>query len=287
MNWSKMQLRSTLFAVAAPLAHFTGLGYMSVLLAAGAMLPLTVLAGDGLKRITKPEAVLELLWVGLIMGTLLRVSGTNWPGEKTDLVVPTAILLLAVISGDTKKSVRSCSTLFWIAAIPAVLAVIALAGKVEPDLLTPEPAKWTGVLIAALLYPSLNGVNKGVKIKTAILTAVVAGILATIVQGGLGRAVSEKNVTPLYELGRCVGNGGFEIIVSVVLTLGWYGFASMGMRSAEAFGNMIGLSGIQSRIGAAILAGTVILFHIIIEDWILISGCLILWILIPILHPEK
>ena len=287
MNRNKMQTRCTLLAVAAPLAHFAGAGYMAVFLAAGAMLPLTMLAGDGLKRITKPEAALELLWIGLVLGSVMGTAGGNWPGNQSEIVVPLAVLALAWISGKGEKSMRSCSALFWIAAVPVVPVMAALAGTVELDLLGPEPANWTGGLIAALLFPALNGTEKGVSVGTAAASGITAVIIAAIVQGGLGITTAKNAASPLYELGRCVGNGGFEIIVSVVLTLGWYGFASMGMRAAEAFGKILGLSEAQSRTAAGLTAGLIMVSNRIINDRILISGCLILWVLVPLLHPEK
>lgn len=277
----------TLLAVLAPLAHYSGVGYMAVLLAAGAMLPLTILAGDGLRRISKPEAALELVWIGLVMGSLMDVSGANWPGSRSEIVVPLTILALAVATGKKEKNERACCTVFWITVIPAILIFGAMTGMVEPGWLKPEPREWSAELVAALLLPALGTYEKNTKVKTGLATAVMAGFLAVIIQGGLGIVQAESERSPLYELGRCIGNGGFEIIVSIVLTLSWYGFAALGMRSAERFGVKSGLSEMQTRVVAGGFAAVMVLTDRRIEGWILIGGCLILWALVPILHPEK
>lgn len=287
MNRDNQKTLCTLLAVMAPLAHNAGAGYMAVLLAAGAMLPLAALAGDGLKRISKPEAALEWIWLGVVMGTLMGVSGANWPGSRSEIVVPLTIIALAVITGSEEKSVRACCTLFWIMIVPVILILAVMTSKTDPDWLKPEPGTWTGGLIAALLLPALEGTGRADDGKRALSVAVMAGFLAVIMQGGLGTEQASVADSPLYELGRCVGNGGFEIIVSVVLTLSWYGFAALGMRSAERFGAQIGLLGIQSRAGAGIIAALMVLAERQIEEWIIIGGSLILWVLIPILHPKK
>ena len=277
----------TILAVSAPLAHYAGVGYMAVLLAAGAMLPLTVLAGDGLKRITKPEALLELVWTGVVLGTLIKVSGVNWPGSRSNIVVPLVILGLALASGNRERSIRSCATLFWVILIPGILVLGNLIGQVEPKWLTPEPGNWTAGLIVTLLYPALNGTVNGTGVKTALITTVFAAGTALLIQGGLGIGPAGTMDSPMYELGRCIGDGGFEIIISVLLTLGWYGFASMGMRAAEYFGERNGLTEAKSRTGVFAIAALIVISGIEIGEWVLVSGCLILWILIPLLHPKN
>ena len=260
---------------------------MTVLLAAGAMLPLTVLAGDGLKRLSRIEGAVELLWTGIVLGTLLRVSGANWPGKGSELAVPLTLLVLALATGDREKSLRACTGLFWIVLIPAILAAGTVAAKAELGWLTPEPNSWTGGLIAALLLPALNGADDGSRNGIPAGVALIAAVLGVVIQGGLGIKAGEELASPLYELGRCIGNGGFEIVISVILTLSWYGFAAMGLRAAGRFGEIVGLEEGKGRFMVFVAAAAVCMSGREISDWILISGCLILWVLLPLLHPEK
>ena len=276
----------TVLAMVAPLGHYSGIGYMSVLLAAGAMLPLTVLTGDGLNRISKVEAGAELVWVGLALGSVIRVAGANWPGNSSELAVSLVILALGVLTGNREKSVNVCCTLFWVMLIPLIVIGGFLIAQVEPDWLSPEPGRWSAELIAVLLFPSIVGIGAGKRGKACITVGLLAGTTAALVQGGLEIGIAEKVKSPLYELGRCVGNGGFEILVSVVLTLSWYGFASMGMNAAESFGKKLKLTERQSRTAAALIAAGAVAVPVKIKDWVLISGCLIMWILVPMLHPE-
>lgn len=287
MNRNKREMYCMLMAVSAPLAHYSGVGYMAVVLAAGAMLPLVLLAGDGMKRITKPEAAVELLWLGLVLGMLMDVSGANWPGNRSEIAVPLALLALAVIGGDSGKRIRACTTLGWVLLILAVPVLVAGLSALEPEWLKPEPGKWSGELIAALLFPAALGIGKRTRAKGILFIGAVAAILAAGIQGVLGAGTAELYDSPLYEAGRCIGNGGFEMIVSAALTLGWYAFASMGMGAAEFFGKKLGLSDRSSRLGAALLAGAVVLTGWQAEQGVLTAGCLALWVLIPMLHPEK
>ena len=80
MNRNSRQMVCTLLAVTAPLAHCAGVGYVAVLLAAGAMLPLTVVSRDGLKRISKPEALVELVWLGLVLGSSGELATHSFSG---------------------------------------------------------------------------------------------------------------------------------------------------------------------------------------------------------------
>ncbi len=283
MSRNNQQTMITALAMLAPLAHYAGIGYMAVLLAAGAMIPLTILAGDGLKYITKKEAVLEFLWIGIILGTVMPEAGRNWPGSKSEIAVPVTLLALAVISGRREKSQRVCTALYWIALVPVIMIGAVVMGQLEMAWLKPEPREWSLGLIVVLLYPALQGINSRVKGKTGIAIALIALALAVAIQGGLGIKTEDGT---MYELGRCIGNGGFEIIISAILTLSWYGFAVVGMESAASFGEKLGISAIHSRIGVGILSGILIITGAKLEGWIAIAGCLVLWILLPII-PRK
>lgn len=287
MSGNRQGLLCLVLAMAAPLAHYTGQGYMAVLLAAGAMIPLTTLAGDGMNRISKPVAALELIWLGLMMGSLIRVSGANWPGEKSEVVVPLALLLLGVVTGNREKGARVCCTLFWIGLIPALWILAVLMGKTEPKWLTPEPGVWTGSLIAVFLYPVIITSEKGVSPKTGGIVGLMAVLLAVIIQGGLGTRQALMEESPLYELGRCVGKGGFEIVISVVMTISWYGFVCMGMGAAERLGKKMNMDTLPSRITTTVFGILGMYSSRVWEDEIMLYGALLMWILVPILHVKK
>lgn len=287
MSGNKRNTLCMILAMAAPLAHYTGLGYMTVLMAAGAMIPLSVLAGDGLTRISKPIAGLEVIWLGLVMGSLLRVSGANWPGEKSEEVVPLTLILLGVVTGNRVKAERTCSTLFWILLIPALWILAVLVGKTEIQWLTPYPRAWKGSLIAVLLYPVIIRSESSVRIKTELIVGLMAVVMAALIQGGIGIKQGMTERSPVFELGRCVGKGGFEIIISIVLTLSWYGFVSIGMSAAEMLGEKLGIGAKGSRILVAGFAIIGMYSKQMTEDGIVISGVLLLWILVPILHSKN
>lgn len=276
-----------ILAMAAPLAHYTGQGYMAVLLAAGAMIPLTILAGDGMNWVSRPVAGLELIWLGLAMGSLIRVAGVNWPGEKSEIVVPLTLLALGVVTGNRERGSRTCSTLLWIGLIPALWVLLVLVGQSKPDWLVPEPGIWNGALIAVLLYPVIITSEKGMGVKKGAIVALMAVILAVVIQGGLGVDQATSEESPLYEFGRCVGKGGFEIIISVILTVSWYGFVCMGMGAAERLGEKIELSAMGSRITTAVFGILGMNSGGVREDRIMIYGVILMWILVPILGQKN
>ena len=251
------------------------------------MLPLTLWAGDGLKRITKAEAVLELLWLSVVVGVMMRPSGANWPGERSEWVVPLTILALAALTGDESRSARACSTLFRIAVVPGMLVLGVLVGRIEPEWMNPEWNAWSGGLAVALLYPALNGIRTRTSLQTTAATGILAVLVSVIIQGNLSMQTAGKMISPLYEAGRCVGNGGFEIVAAMVLTLGWYGFATVGMQAAESFGTQLKIKGKYSKTGMLLLSSLTLVSGKEMTEWVLVSGCLIMWILVPILHSKN
>ena len=287
MFGNKRTVLCTVLAVMAPITHFGGTGYMGALLTAVGVIPLVLLAGDGLKRISRVEAVVELIWLGLVLGSLLPLAGENWTGEKTNIAVPLALLLLTTLEGGKERGERACTVLFWIVLIPMILIGGILSQKIEPKWMSPKVRIWKNGMIVALLMPALNETNLPGRIKSTMITAGIAIAGAALVQGGLGKGIETEIESPLYELGRCVGTGGFEILISVVLTISWFGFASYVMRVSEAMGMKLGMERKQTRMGIVILSSLMIVLGVRLEEWIMTAGCMILWILIPILHSKK
>ena len=119
-----------LAALSAPLAHFSGSGWLTAALAALAVLPLTFLPKDW-SRMGKPLATIQIAWLSAVVGTLLSGSSAYWPSDN-HWAVPLTILTLAAWTGTASAHRIGAVVGFCMAllAIPVlVFAVVRLKRK--------------------------------------------------------------------------------------------------------------------------------------------------------------
>ena len=109
-NTPKQHTLWLLAAIAAPAAHFSGSGWLTAVLAAFIVLPLSLLPKDW-SDMHKPLAIIQIGWLGAVAGSLLTESSAYWPSDN-HWAVPLTILALAAWTGT--------------AAAPRIGAVIAL-----------------------------------------------------------------------------------------------------------------------------------------------------------------
>ena len=287
---STRQLRLwTLLAETAALSHYGGGGYMAAALAAGALLPLNLLFGDGFHRMGKAASFLEWGWAVAVLAHLLSGAGAYWPGNGSALAVPLVLLALAAMAGGKEKAARAGSTLFWLAGVMLLGVALAAVSQIQVEWLVPVPGEWTAGLIVSLLLPSLaSALLPGCgKAKTVLWTGVIAVAAAAILQGTLCASVAMGEDAPLFELGRGLGNGGYEILVSTAATLGWYALTSLLFEASAVFAEQWGMekqSGRSLSFGAAAIG---LVLGMKLDGRILTGGCLLMWILIPMLHPKN
>ena len=119
-----------LAAMSAPLAHFSGSGWLMTALAASAVLPLTLLpkAWEGM---TKPLLLLQLLWLGAVAGALLSGSPAYWPSDN-DLAVPLTILVLAALTGAPAAPRIGALLALCMALLTIPAAVSGVAYSLQP-----------------------------------------------------------------------------------------------------------------------------------------------------------
>lgn len=211
----KQQTLWLLAAMAVPLAHFSGSGWLMTTLAALVVLPLALLPKEW-EKLGKTISILQILWLGIVAGNLLPGSAAYWPSDN-DFVVPLTILALA--AGTTKKSApRIGAVLAFCMALLALPAAVSGAGKLEANWLRPvaEPLPWA--LVTALLLPNLPVWEKPGR------GAVYAGVLAVgvslLVQGTISAGVAASVSDPFYQTARTLGH--MEPVIAAGVTLGWY-----------------------------------------------------------------
>lgn len=204
-----------LAALAAPAAHFSGCGWLSALTTAAVILPLTLVKRDW--SFTRPVALLQIIWLGIVAGSILPASALCWPSDS-DLTVPLTILTLAALT-RAGNAPRIGAVLAFAVGLLALPIAISGAAHVEPGWLRPTPLTWEPMLALVLLLPALPGTG-GKKTRGILAVGVLTAVLAALAQGVLHPAVAERIPDPEYQTARSLGY--LEPVASAALTMGWY-----------------------------------------------------------------
>ena len=204
-----------LAALAAPIAHYSGTGWLMGAAAALAVLPLARIPKSW-EGLTRGMAFLQILWLGLVAGLLLPGSAACWPSEQ-DRAVPLILLTLAALTKPNRTARVGAVLAFCMALLAIPIAVSGAAG-VEPSWLRPQPASWPVWLSLVLLLPNLPSAGEGEgQIRGAAILTVV---LSVLIQGTLSAPVAMEQGSAIYETARTLGH--LEPVTAAALTLGWY-----------------------------------------------------------------
>lgn len=215
-----------LAALFAPLAHDSGTGWLSALLASAAVLPLSLLP----KRWTgqpKPLAVVQMLWLGAVAGVLISGSAAYWPSDN-DLVVPLTILALAALT-NSLAAPRLGAVLALCIALLSIPAAIFGAAKIEPVWLRPEVGEWPWALTLVLLLPNLPA--GGGNPRSPLYAGIAAVLLSALTQGTISSNVAASVPDPFFQTARTLGY--LEPILAAAMTLGWYAMTIYLLESAR------------------------------------------------------
>lgn len=269
-----------LAAIAAPVAHFSGCGWLTVLVTAAAVLPLTLPGREW--RFSRTVALTQILWLGLVAGSLLPASAACWPSDN-DLAVPLTLLTLAALTGATKAP-RIGAVLAFAMGLLALPIAISGAVHLELSWLNSAPLIWKPMLALVFLLPALptGGRKKG----GAVLGAgVIALLSAILIQGVLSPNVAGSLTDPEYQTARTLGY--LEPVAAAALTLGWYALTTW-LFSAAA--DIAQKSQMGQRLPYVLLWGTAA--TVVALKWQLPATLLtvlsaILWCLIPFFQKMK
>lgn len=269
-----------LAALVAPLAHFSGSGWLTAALTA-AILPLT-LVPKSWEGMGKPLAVIQLLWLGAVAGVLLTESAAYWPSDNT-LAVPLTILALAAWTSAaaaprTGAVAAFCIFLLVIPALPST------AARIEPGWLKPTIGPWSWGLTLALLLPNLPACEKG-RGRGTWYAGAMALILSAIVQGTISPGVATSVPDAFYQTARALGH--LEPVLAAAVTLGWYALAIYILQSARDIAKECKIR----RIWAGVLVlctaavGILIKWQLHAPFWAILSA--FFWVLTPFLTKNK
>ena len=154
-----------LAALAAPIAHFSGCGWLTVLITAALVLPLARINKDWI--FPKPIALFQILWLGIVAGSLLHGTAECWPSDNS-LAVPLTLLTLAALTGAAKAP-RIGAVLAFAMGLLALPVALSGAAHLKPQWLSPTPFAWNPMLVLVLLLTSLPvaGKGKGLELNTS------------------------------------------------------------------------------------------------------------------------
>lgn len=270
-----------LAAMAAPLAHFSGAGWLNTLIAALAVFPLSLWKKDW-ETMPKAVAVLQMIWVGIVAGHLLAPSAAYWPSDN-DLAVPLTLLALAALT-DSPSAPRIGAVLALCMGLLAVPAAASGAARIKPEWLLPALGEWPWELTLVLLLPNLPA-GKGIRRQGTAYAGVLAVILSLLVQGTISTYVAASVPDPFYQTARTLGH--MEPIIAAGITLGWYALASFLLESAATTARNGGIEGRKARVLPAGTAAGTILFRVQLSAPFLALLSLLLWVLCPVFTKMK
>ena len=269
-----------LAALAAPIAHYAGSGWLMSGLAALAVLPLTRIPKSW-EGLTRGMAFVQILWLGLVAGLLLPGSAACWPSEQ-DKAVPLTLLTLAALT-KPNRTARVGAVLAFCMALLAIPLAFSGASGVELRWLAPELMPWPVGLTLVLLLPNLPSTGEGTKgiPGTALLTLA----LSALVQGGISLKVASTAGSPIYETARTLGH--LEPVTAAALTLGWYALASLFLDSAAR----IAWEGdIRMEVAYVLVwctAAVFVLFGLQPNAWFITVLSLFWWVITPFFQKMK
>lgn len=279
-------------AMMAPLAHAAGVGWMSMALAAGVLLPFAMLPGsfEGLSR-----PLLWLEWGSVILaGTLLLpAAGTYWPARASEIVVPVTLLVLAGLTENVRRGSNVAGILCWMTmGLFLFIFYMGIQG-VHMEWLKPEPVLWSQTLILTMLVPRLSLLWEGTEKKSGsvfLWIGVIGLLLGALIQGNLSAQVAQTENAPFYLMARSLRMGSLsrlEPVVSVALTFSWFCLSLYLVMAGKTFLRMAGMEprwALWRTVGA--MSGA-IAFNMKDKLHVVQIAAVILWIVTPCLHFKK
>ena len=264
-----------LAALAAPLAHFSGSGWLTAVLAAFIVLPLSLLPKDW-TGLNKPLAAVQIGWLGAVAGSMLTASSAYWPSDN-HWAVPLTNLALAAWTG-TAAAPRIGAVIALCMALLAIPTALSAAAHIEFAWLAPSLGEWPWGLTLALLIPNLPA-GEGSGRKRILFGGILAVVLSAVVQGTISANVAGVVIDPFYQTARTLGY--LEPVVASAVTLGWYAMTAYLLGSAKIISKESGMGGMWASVLAV---GTATIFVLTKRQlhtpfWTVLTA--FLWVLSP------
>lgn len=246
----------------------------------------------GVWKYPKWVNIVQMLFVAVLLGDLLKKSGAGWPtGHQT--AVPLILLALAVWSAQKGPSAaaRVGGVLFWFIILMYLIVFGAGVKDIRVEWLKPKLSgwEWTGVVLlilpagAAVLVQPIK--RWGIRLVLPLIFVLVASLITS---GVLSPEAAARADNPFYELSQSLNLFGiakrFEAVISTAMTVGWFTLISLlltlcGKYFEESFTKK-GKAGVW--IGA-LMSAVWMLCGLHIPEWFLPGCAAVFWVTVPIL----
>lgn len=281
-----------LTAMMAPLAHAAGAGWLSMTLAAGALLPFSLLPGR-FEGLSKPVLWLEWGSVVLAAALLMPASGAYWPARASEIAIPVTLLVLAGLTENVRRGSNVAGVLCWMTmGLFLFISYMGIQG-VHLEWLKPEPIPWNQTLMLTMLVPRLALLWEMPRKKseaTYLWIGVIGLFLGILVQGNLSVQVAQAEEAPFYLMARSLRMGSLsrlEPVVSLALTFSWFCLSLYLVMAGKSFLRMAGEGSKPALWGTVGAMCGAIAFNMQDRLRIVQIAAVILWIVMPCLHFQK
>lgn len=278
-------------AMFAPLAHYSEGSWPLLLVLSLAAAGITGLFPNGIRCDHKILNLLEVVWILILSGQYMALSSAYWPGEKSDLVIPGVLLLLAAFAVSGRPD-RTGAVLLWLLILLLIPFGLAAGKDGELKWVLPEKLQCSAWVVPVLLLPSAvrwcMAEGKVERINWIIYLPGLCTWCATAVVLSPKFAAEQK--LPFRELSRSltIGAGSrFESLASVAITLGWFALAALFLKLASGCLEKLGVKKKAAPWVAVIPAIVLSWMKVQINPLIAAGITLILWVIAPILHCRK
>lgn len=208
-------------AMAAPLAHFSGGSWLTLLVAGTIIGALNHLLPHR-QQTGKGVGILKTIAVTLLLACLLPASSLYWPGKWSESVVPAGILALSLWASGRNPE-RVCG--FLLPLMLLILLPVGAAAIRSGQIQWAEPGDMTLelLLIPILLLPGiLNNGNIGKWYWGILAFGVLVGVMVCAV---LSPGIASTLNDPFRQMGRTLTLGAasrFEPVISMFMTFAWF-----------------------------------------------------------------
>lgn len=291
--WSKSVQAWVALAMLTVLAHFSA-GAWPLLLAAGMAcygIQRLIPVGAGVETQNKWRCAAQLIGIYLLLSQLLPCAGLYWTGRGAWFVIPAALGLLGIYACG-KRPERVAGVLFWVSALLVVPLAIAGWREINPVWMKGEKPSASIWIFPALLLPRLVELTRGGRSggRHYALTVLLGALAWAMTTGVLSGPVARQETTPLREVGRSISlgrYGNFEATVSVLMTLGWYCFASLLLYAGGVLWEKMGVKRRAVVWLHAFSTLTSLWFHVKIGIEITVFYVLLTWLVLPNLRAKR
>lgn len=291
--WSKSVQAWVALAMLTVLTHFSA-GAWPVLVVAGMIcygIMGLVPVGTRLEGQNKWCCGAQLLGIYLLLSQLLPCAAVYWTGRGGWFVIPASLGLLGIY-GCTKRPERVAGVLFWVGAV--LMIPLAFVGwrEVNPAWMIEGELSGSIWILPALLLPRLVSLTRGGKIsgKHYALTVILGVLIWAMTAAVLSGPVARQETAPVRELGLSLSlgrYGNFEASVGVLMTLGWYCFASLLLCTAGVLWEKMGVKRRRIAWIQSFLLLTSLWLRVKIAPEITTFYVLLTWLVLPNLRMKR